>query len=216
MAPRSLGPESWDDLFDFLDPDRRGASGPDRDRTAEARLSQIVRKLVLFFAGRQCADADDLAMETVLRVAARCRDVDVSGFPDRAGYFYGVARNLLHESYRSASRESTALQSLRRELLRLPPPDPDAWGEQEAVERCLDRCLAGLPRRAQRLIVRYHGTEGAAKAASHRSLADEFGKSVNALRIEVHRTRKALHECVVACLGPANRGDAAGGLSPGL
>jgi RNA polymerase sigma factor (sigma-70 family) len=214
MAP--LGPESWDDLFDFLDPDRRGASGPDRDRTAETRLSQIVRKLVSFFAGRQCADADDLAMETVLRVAARCRDVDVSGFPDRAGYFYGVARNLLHESYRSASRESTALQSLRRELLRLPPPDPDAWEEQEAVERCLDRCLAGLPRRAQRLIVRYHGTEGAAKAASHRSLADEFGKSVNALRIEVHRTRKALHECVVACLGPADRGDAAGGLSPGL
>jgi RNA polymerase sigma factor (sigma-70 family) len=215
MAPRSLGPESWDDLFDFLDPDRRGASGPDRDRTAETRLSQIVRKLVSFFAGRQCADADDLAMETVLRVAARCRDVDVSGFPDRAGYFYGVARNLFHESLRSASRESTALQSLRHELLAR-PPDPGAWEEQEAVERCLDRCLATLPRRTQRLIVRYHGTVGAAKAASHRSLADEFGKSVNALRIEVHRTRKALHECVVACLGPADRGDAAGGLSPGL
>ena len=215
MAPQSLGPESWDDLFDFLDPDRRGASGPDRDRTAETRLSQIVRKLVSFFAGRQCSDADDLAMETVLRVAARCRDVDVSGFPDRAGYFYGVARNLFHESLRSASRESTALQSLRHELLAR-PPDPGAWEEQEAVERCLDRCLATLPRRTQRLIVRYHGTVGAAKAASHRSLADEFGKSVNALRIEVHRTRKALHECVVACLGPADRGDAAGGLSRGL
>jgi len=215
MAPQSLGPESWDDLFDFLDPDRRGASGPDRDRTAETRLSQIVRKLASFFAGRQCSDADDLAMETVLRVAARCRDVDVSGFPDRAGYFYGVARNLFHESLRSASRESTALQSLRHELLAR-PPDPGEWEAQEAVERCLDRCLATLPRRAQRLIVRYHGTAGAAKAASHRSLADEFGKSVNALRIEVHRTRKALHECVVACLGPADRGDTAGGLSPGL
>ena len=212
MAAQALGPESWDALFDFLDPQRPMATGPDRDRHAEARCAEIVRRLTMFFAGRQRPDADDLAMDVLLRVAAKCRDVDVSGHPDRIGYFYGVARNLLHESVRSATRESMALQAFRLEVLRLPALDADAWRQEEAVRRCLDRCLAGLPPRARRLVVSYHQSTGAGKIASHRSLADEVGKSVNALRIEVHRIRKSLLECVSACLGePGGRRETARG-----
>jgi len=201
MPPRPLDAESWDALFDFLDPDRPNATGTDRDRVAEARCAEILRKLVSFFAGRQCADADDLAMETILRVAAKCRDLDASGFADRVAYFYGVARNLLHESYRSATRESTRLRSMRRELGTL--PDPELWEREELVQRCLERCLAGLTRRARRLVMRYYESAPSEKVAAHRTLAEESGKSLNALRIEVHRTRKALLECMSACLGPA-------------
>ena len=212
MSVQALGPQSWDALFDFLDPERPTATGPDRDRHAEARCAEIVRKLTMFFAGRRRPDADDLAMETLLRVAAKCREVDVSGHPDRIGYFYGVARNLLHESVRSTTREAVALQSFRHEVLRLPALDADAWQQEETVRRCLDRCLANLQPRARRLVVCYHESTGAEKIAAHRSLADQFGKSVNALRIEVHRIRKTLLECVSACLGQAgDRRDAAGG-----
>jgi RNA polymerase sigma factor (sigma-70 family) len=194
--------ESWGALFDFLDPGRHGKKGPDRDKEAEARCLEIVRKLVCFFAGRGCRDAEDLAMESVLRVAARCGDVDTSGYPDRTGYFYGVARNVLHEWQRDSLRESAKREALRKELTRLPIADPPSWSRKEAVHRCLELCMTKLSRRARGLMLSYYGEEGAAKIELHRTLADELGKTVNALRIEVHRAREMLRQCVVGCLHP--------------
>lgn len=196
----SLGSGSWDELFDFLDPNRRAASGPDRDREAEARCAEIMRKLVWFFAGRRCGNPEDLAVETVLRVASKCRDVDASSYADRIGYFYGVARNVIHEVQRSGLRESRAFDLLAQGFPGLTAPDPDAWQHAEAAQSCLERCLATLPDHAKQLILRYYSNEGAAKVAAHRALADELGKSVNALRIEAHRIRKTLQQCVFACL----------------
>ena len=51
--------------------------------------------------------------------------------------------------------------------------------------------------------MRYYSNEGAAKVAAHKSLADELGKSVNALRIEAHRIRKSLQQCVFGCVNAA-------------
>ena len=48
----------------------------------------------------------------------------------------------------------------------------------------------------------YYSEEKAAKIERHRRLAEEFGKSVNALRIEVHRIRKVLRLCVSGCVQP--------------
>ena len=88
MALRGLGAESWDELFNFLDPKRKQSTSPSRDAEAEARCAEIMRKLVCFFASRRCANPEDLATETVLRVASKCAEVDVSSFADRVGYFY--------------------------------------------------------------------------------------------------------------------------------
>ena len=200
MASPGLGAESWDDLFNFLDPQRRNASGPNRDKDAESRCAEIMRKLVCFFASRRCANPEDLATETILRVATNCRDVDVSSYTDRVGYFYGVARNVVHEVHRSGQRESRARESFIQEVTKLAPPDPDAWKHAEAVRACLERCLGKLPQSARQLILRYYTNEGSQKIASHRALADELGKSVNALRIEAHRIRKTLQECMFSCL----------------
>jgi RNA polymerase sigma factor (sigma-70 family) len=201
-APAPLSERSWGDLYDFLDPGRQGKQGPDRDREAEAKCAEIVRKLVFYFTGRACGDAEDLAMETILRVAAKCREVDVSRHDDRVGYFYGVGRNVLHEWRRGSLRESAKLDSFRREITRLLVPEPWSWRRQEAVQRCLDLCMAKLTRRARRLILSYYVEEKAAKIESRRRLADELGESVNALRIEVHRIRSTLRECVFGCLRP--------------
>ncbi|MCK7472214.1 MAG: hypothetical protein MZU95_16720 [Desulfomicrobium escambiense] len=67
------------------------------------------------------------------------------------------------------------------------------------MHRCLELCLAKLNHRARRLILGYYREERAAKIECHRQLADEFGKSVNALRIEVHRIRHTLRQCVLGC-----------------
>ena len=192
----------WDDLLDFLDPNRREKLGPDRDREAEARYLEVVRKLVCFFAGRGCGDAEDLAMESVLRVAGKCGAVDASGYTDRIGYFYGVGRNVLHEWRRDSLRESTKHEGLGRELRRLSSSDPESWSNKEAVHRCLELCMTKLPYRARRLMLSYYQEERAAKIEGHRRLAGELGKSVNALRIEVHRIRHTLRQCVVGCVRP--------------
>jgi RNA polymerase sigma factor (sigma-70 family) len=207
--PGSLGPESWDALFDFLDPGRR-AAGPDRDREAEHRCAEILRKLACFFASRRCANPEDLALETILRVASKCRDIDVSSYADRVGYFYGVARNVIHEVQRSGQRESRAYKSFAQEFPGIALPDPDAWTRAETARSCLERCLDTLPAQAKQLILRYHSNEGAAKVTAHRALAEEIGKSVNALRIEAHRIRRTLQQCVFSCLRAAVDGPQAG------
>jgi RNA polymerase sigma factor (sigma-70 family) len=195
-----LAPQSWDDLFDFLDPSRPGKKGNDRDHEAEARCLEIRRKLVCFFAARRCPDAEDLATDTILRVAAKCRAVDSSAFADRIGYFYAVAHNVLHESHRHSQRQSTERESVTHELERLRISRLESCNQKEALHTCLEQCVKKLPGRARRLIVQYYREEKTAKIESHRALAGEFGKSVNALRIEVHRIRKTLHHCVLGCM----------------
>ena len=66
-----------------------------------------------------------------------------------------------------------------------------------------------LTQRARQLVLAYYAEEGAAKVEAHRKLANELGKSVNALRIDVHRIRGALRQCVGGCVpagGGAGRG----------
>jgi RNA polymerase sigma factor (sigma-70 family) len=191
---------SWDDLLDFLDPTRPEKHGLDRDSAAEARYLEITRRLTCYFAGRGRRDAEDLATTTVLRVAGKCRTVDAAGYDDRTGYFYGVARHVLQEAIRASEREEKIGDVLRIEFLTLPIPDPDAWRETETVHRLLNECMAKLAPRARRLLLSYYAAEGGEKIEGHRALAEEFGKSLNALRIELHRVRKALRQCVIAGL----------------
>jgi RNA polymerase sigma factor (sigma-70 family) len=204
-----LHAQTWEDLLDFLDPDRPGKRGPGRDSEAEAGYLETLRKLVCFFAGRGCRDAEDMAMECLLRVAAKCAGLDASARANRAAYFYGVARNVLHEWWRREQRDSRRRDSLRLELGRAGWPDGQAWSRKERVHTCLDRCMEKLTPRARQLVLDYYGEQGAAKFEAHRKLADELGKSVNALRIDVHRIRATLRQCVGGCVqegGGASRG----------
>jgi RNA polymerase sigma factor (sigma-70 family) len=198
--PPPLPGRSWEDLLDFLDPDRPGRRGADRGGEAEARYLEMLGKLSCFFAGRGCRDAEDLAVECVLRVAAKCGSLDAAARENPAAYFYGVARNVLHEWWRHELRDSSKRESLRLELARTGWADGQAWARKEAVHRCLDECMGRLSRRARQLVLSYYGEEGAAKIACHQRLAAQVGKSVNALRIEVHRIRATLRQCVAGCV----------------
>ena len=197
-----LAERSWEDLLDFLDPARPGKRGADRDAEAESRYLEILRKLVCFFAGRGCRDAEDMAVECVLRVAEKCGSLDGSVRENPAGYFYGVARNVLHEWWRHELRDSRKRDSLRMELARTGWADGQSWSRKETVHRCLEQCMGELSQSARQLVLSYYGEEGAAKIERHRRLADELGKSVNALRIEVHRVRATLRQCVLGCVQP--------------
>jgi RNA polymerase sigma factor (sigma-70 family) len=202
VAPRrrpALTPESWDALFNFLDPTRPHKQGPNRDADAEDRFQDIERKLVYFFAGRGCSDPDDRAMDTMLRVAGRCAGLSGAAFADCIAYFYGVARNVDRERLREARRELTNRAAAARDPTLLHAAGRRGGKDEDDDHRCLDQCMATLPNEARRVILSYYGGDTAA-IAGHRDLARQLGKSANALRIEIHRIKRTLRRCVTACV----------------
>lgn len=165
------------------------------------RYEEIRRRLIRLFEWRGCETPEDLADETIDRVARRLAGglVVESGDPYR--YFCGVAHRVYLEVLRGRRRERLALE---RES-RTPPPAPP---EEESPERlaCLRHCLARLSADQAGLILDYHREErGAGKIEARKRLAGRLGLPMNALRIRAHRIRRGLEGCIGECLAASDR-----------
>jgi len=178
--------QGWDDLYDFLDPTRDQKKGHDRNVAAGKRWTVVRTKLVYFFAGRGCCDAEALADLTMTRAAAKISDYADTWEGDRTRYFYGFAKNVFKES-------------VKPEPSSLPMPEPEPSHLKETRYNCLTACMNKLTPRARRLALCYYREEKAEKIECRKRLADEIGKSLNGLRIEMHRIRKTLRRCVFEC-----------------
>src|SRR5262245_11300075 len=74
--------------------------GPDRE-VAGARYEQLRRRLMAVFEYRRCAHAEELADETLDRVARKVREMgDAFDGSDPARFVFGVAWNVARESFR--------------------------------------------------------------------------------------------------------------------
>jgi DNA-directed RNA polymerase specialized sigma24 family protein len=140
-----------------------------------------------------------MAAECVVRVAGKCASIGGAARESPSRYFYGVARNVLHEWWRLEARDTKGRESLQEQLARAGPEEGQLWRRMETVHQCLDRCMDRLTPRARHVVLAYYGDQGAG-ASSHGKLAAELGKSMNALRIEVHRIRAVLRQCILVCL----------------
>lgn len=205
---------AWQSLFDFLEAGREGRSSADewgreladrvgsdgltRAERERARYQEVFSKLTAYFDSRGCDDSEGCASETILRVAAKCGSVELMNGVEPMGFFYGCARNVMHEVYREWKRRAKG----RRELLKL--PQPEASEIKEVRERCLDECIdEKLDDEERDLILDYYKGERSAKIEARRELARKFEMSLNALRIAAHRIRKKLEPCVARCLETA-------------
>jgi RNA polymerase sigma factor (sigma-70 family) len=175
-----------------------GWLGPDREQAAR-RYEAIHRRLIVFFDFRRCANPEDLADETINRIIRRIADLNHSAGNDPILLFYKVA-HYVHLDYLKTRVKRDAG----------PPsedaPDPLQSGRSEEVEekesrqRCLDSCLQKLAPDKRDLIIQYYQQDRQAKINHRKSLAEQFGYTANALRIQLHRLRAELHDCIVACL----------------
>ncbi len=180
-----LGPEQFETLLRRLGPDREAAA---------TRYEQLRRRLIAVFEYRQCHHAEELADETLDRVARKLQELrDEFTGSDPSRYVFGVAWNVARESYR---RPATL-------------PLPETWErpasaakeeDDELENTCLDRCLEKLDAGDRRLALEYHEGQGGAKIRRRSELARELGLSQNALRLKIHRVTARLRECVLQCV----------------
>jgi RNA polymerase sigma factor (sigma-70 family) len=178
----NLNQDAFDKFLAWLSPNREQAAN---------KYEEIRRKLIKIFACRGCAEAEDLADETINRVIRRMQEMIDSYVGDPALYFYGVARNVHLEYVRKSPP-----------VLPLPPADPPQQKEREW--ECLESCLERLSKENRRLVLEYYKAERRAKIDHRKEMADRLGIAPNALRIRMHRIRASLQECVVGCLNRAS------------
>lgn len=203
----SLTPASFDSLLAFL--------GPDRESAALAYID-LRRALFTFFAVRGAASPDEMADETINRVARRLSEGTQITTENPSSYFYAVGRNVW--------RESLANPNV---LISLPDDDPSqltlAQGAQttpydlminarEQVEseiryECLKRCLDQLDPEERESIVSYYRFSGGEKIETRKKLAAGLGLSNNTLRQKIARLRSNLAECVTRCQRSRSRLD---------
>jgi DNA-directed RNA polymerase specialized sigma24 family protein len=159
----------------------------DRDRAGQ-RYEQIRSGLIKVFLCRGSVDPEELADETINRVAKKVQEIAESYVGDPAPYFYGVAKMVY-------------LEYSRRKLVASPLPPPDAAEEADLRFDCLEQCMQNLSAKNRELILAYYEHESGAKIDHRKALADRMGITVNALWIRVHRIKKDLQNCVNQCLG---------------
>jgi DNA-directed RNA polymerase specialized sigma24 family protein len=152
------------------------------------------------FEWRGFCNADDLADETINRVARRIAEGIEVRSTDPYGYFCGVAHLVSKEVARRSARERV-LQEQGDWPQAVLPEEPD----DDDRLACLRHCLARLPEDQRRLVLRYH--QETDHIRSRQVLSQDLGIPMNALRIRVHRIRRKLEDCVRECLQASSSRD---------
>jgi DNA-directed RNA polymerase specialized sigma24 family protein len=162
---------------------------------------EMRRRLVAYFDRKNCVAPDDLADETLNRVARRLEEEAgaITGTAP-AQYCYITAKFVFLEYLREGARSQTSLSEMS-------PGEADAvlgaasvaYVEVQSKERlsaCLEDCLARLAPADRDLILDYYQGEQRSKIEGRRVLATRLHLSVNALSIKACRIRNKLEVCV--------------------
>ena len=173
------GADAFERFLTALDPDRARAA------SAYERLRQRTTGLLHWWGA---PDAEDLADETLDRVARKVEDGAAIPKGSLGAHVRGVARLVFYER-----RRRPRLHAHDLTLVAAPPPS------ETAALRCLDSCLDSLDRPERHLVLGYYGDGKSADV--RRRLAADLGLSMTALRIRAHRVRAQLETCVRACTG---------------
>ncbi len=154
------------------------------------------RRLVKYFDRKNCLIPDELADETLNRVARRLTEEGVTSGDPPARYCYIVARFVFLEYHRRPARSEVSLDGLPSQP---PAHSPDVVSDTEQRAHCLENCLQKLNPDQRQLILEYYRGERATKIQNRRDLALKMGLTMNALSIRACRIRDGLEECVRKC-----------------
>jgi DNA-directed RNA polymerase specialized sigma24 family protein len=173
-----LKQEEFDRLLNWLDPEPEQAG---------LTYEKIRWRLVAILASRGCTCPEELADETIDRVARRVIDIQDSYVGDQATYFLGVMNNVHHEY-------------LKRPMMPRPPEPDDDVETKERTYLCLEKCLDKLSPNSRQMIEQYYAEDGRAKIDLRKRIAAELGIGLSTLRLRALRIRDKLQTCIDQCL----------------
>jgi len=167
---------------------------------------EMRRRLVSYFQRKSCQSPDDLADETLDRVARRLQEEGAIDSPTPAHYVYIVARFVLLEYRRKPDRDLLSFEDLLNRghnpgvavPLRQDDVTSDEWEEKRLS--CLEHCLQSVAPENRDLIFNYYVGERRAKIENRRALAARLRLTPNALSIRACRIRSKLEDCVNQCM----------------
>lgn len=173
-----LTQEKFDKLLFVLDSDRT---------IAGERYEHLRQAMIAFFSFRGASDPEELADETMNRVASRLHDGAEIFSNNPASYFYGFARNIWNETV----KKKNTLQPLDETFSnqRSSALNPHEMLEQQLEQRDieirrvhLNHCLKGLSEKDRELLIEYYQDTGAARIDNRQALAERFSISPKTLR----------------------------------
>lgn len=172
----------------------------DQDRERAGELYEALRrKLIKFFEWNSCFPAEDLADETLDRVAQKLEEEFVHDLPAFAS---GVAKRVRQEAHKRDLRMVRAPDGTHQENFftdsRNPEREVQDKMEGERRTKCLHICIQRLSDRDRELFFRYYNTTGE-RIQYRLTLAKTMGLAIGTLRVRVNRLRDELEKCARKC-----------------
>jgi len=182
------------DLFDKL-LDQLGPTGERAGREYE----RIRVRLIRYFEWQWFTNAEDLADETMNRVAKALGNGKAIWTKNPICFFYGFARNIAREERGKTPTVSLELIGERDRHLWRSDSVSDSGESEDSYSGRLEECIRELTEFERKLIVSYYFGEKSTKIQMRKKLASELGISAEALRIRAHRIRTKLEASILEC-----------------
>lgn len=183
----ALTPESFDRLLLWLHHDRDEAG---------LKYEEIRARLIKRFRQLRCHEPEDLANETIDRVAGLLAEIIDTYKGDPEPYFFSVAYYVYKEYLRRPIMRSLATFDIN-ETATL---NSEEMSEKEMLDSCLRHCLAKLDQQKREMILEYYRGDRQVKIQARKSLADRLGINLTSLRLRAQRVRSELKMCILECM----------------
>jgi RNA polymerase sigma factor (sigma-70 family) len=195
-GPRSLPDTSWSDAMRRQAWNRllRFLAASNRKQSAGAAYETTRQRLVRFFNRWEPANSQDLADETLDRLAQILGHASTSEIRNPSAYIIGIARRVWVERVKVETARRNKLRKLMATSEVQAEPTPPSHEHLEALRRCLGELSPGD---RELLILYYYDNSPQTRIATRRALSKAFGLSAGSLRVRIHRLRLQL-ECRLA------------------
>jgi len=180
-------PDSLRNLLSWLD--------QGDDSKGEAYL-EMRRRLVGYFDRKRCIAPDDLADETLTRIARTLDERGVITDMPPGRYCYTVARFVFLEYLRSDQRRQVSVDADPGVGHEGATSGDETPGRRDRLLDALERCMAELTGADRELIVEYYRGARGSTIEHRKRLAAERGMTPNALMIRACRIRGRLEACI--------------------
>jgi len=190
-----LSPEAFRRLLRWLD---------DGSDSGGERYLEMQRRLTAYFSRKNCLCSDELADETLNRIARKLDEKGTITELSALHYCYIVAKFVFLENIRSVKPIQTgAAELLNSDSATRRAAGASEIGIEDLREKtfgCLEKCLGQLSANDRELILEYYRGEQRAKIERRAELTTRLGITMNALSIRACRIRNRLEACVNKCI----------------